>query len=46
VAAGALLVEEAGGIVNDLNEYKINNIDIRAASGVIYDEMLRTLKGF
>ena len=46
VAAGALLVEEAGGIVNDLNEYKINNIDIRAASGVIYDEMLSTLKGF
>ena len=46
VAAGALLVEEAGGIVNDLNEYKINNIDIRAASGVIYDEMLSNLKGF
>ena len=25
---------------------KINNIDIRAASGVIYDEMLSNLKGF
>jgi len=46
VAAGKLMVEEAGGTVNDINEYKINNIDIRAASGVIYDEMLSTLKGF
>ncbi len=40
------MVEEAGGTVNDINEYKINNIDIRAASGVIYDEMLSTLEGF
>ena len=46
VAAGALLVEEAGGIVNDLNQYPINKIDIRAASSVIYDEMLGTLKEF
>src|SRR5210317_1990889 len=45
VAAGTLLVQEAGGIVNDLNKFKINNINIRAASGVIYDEMLSTLKG-
>jgi myo-inositol-1(or 4)-monophosphatase len=46
VAAGKLIVEEAGGIVNNINDYKINNIDIRAASSVIYDEMLITLKGF
>ena len=46
VAAGKLIVEEAGGIVNDINGYKINNIDIRAASSVIYDEMLNTLKEF
>ena len=46
VAAGKLMVEEAGGIVNNINEYKINNIDIKAASGVIYDQMLSTLEGF
>ena len=46
VAAGKLIVEEAGGIVNDINEYKINNIDIRAASSSINEEMLNLLKGF
>ena len=46
VAAGKLIVEEAGGIVNNINEYKINNINIKAASSVIYDEMLSTLDGF
>ena len=46
VAAGALLVEEAGGIVNDLNKFGQNNIDIRASSGAINDKMLKNLKNF
>ena len=46
VAAGALLVEEAGGIVNDLNQYTINNIDIKASSTSINDQMLKSLKNF
>ena len=46
VAAGALMVEEAGGIVNDLNKFNINNINIRASSGVISDKMLEKLKNF
>ena len=46
VAAGKLIVEEAGGIVNNINDYKINNIDVRAASSAIYEEMLGTLKKF
>ena len=46
VAAGKLIVEEAGGIVNNINEYKVNRIDIRAGSSVIYEEMLRNLKKF
>ena len=46
VAAGALLVEEAGGIVNDLNKFNQNNIDIRASSGAINDKMLENLKNF
>ena len=46
VAAGILLVEEAGGIVNNIKDYKNNDINIRAASNVIYDEMLKTLEDF
>ena len=46
VAAGALLVEEAGGIVNDLDKFNHNNIDIRASSSVINDKMLENLKNF
>ena len=46
VAAGALLVEEAGGIVNDLDKFDQNNIDIRASSSAINDKMLENLKNF
>ncbi len=46
VAAGALLVEEAGGIVNNLDKFDQNNIDIRASSGAINDKMLENLKNF
>ena len=46
VAAGALLVEEAGGIVNDLDKFNHNNIDIRASSSAINDKMLENLKNF
>ena len=46
VAAGALLVAEAGGIVNDLDKFDQNNINIRASSGAINDKMLENLKNF
>ena len=46
VAAGALLIEEAGGIVNDLDKFDQNNIDIRASSGAINAKMLENLKNF
>jgi len=46
VASGALLVKEAGGIVNDLIKFNPNNIDIRASSGTINDKMLENLKNF
>ena len=46
VAAGALLVKEAGGIVNELDKFHHNNIDIRASSGAINDKMLKNLKNF
>ncbi|WP_440934864.1 inositol monophosphatase family protein [Candidatus Pelagibacter sp.] len=46
VAAGALLIKEAGGIVNNLDKYNQNNIDIRASSSTINDKMLENLKNF
>ena len=46
VAAGGLMVQEAGGIVNDFDKFEIDNIDIRAASGAINDKMLEKLKNF
>ena len=46
VAAGAILVEEAGGIVNDFYKFDHNNIDIRASSSAINDKMLENLKNF
>ena len=46
VAAGSLMVREAGGIVNDLNKFKANNIDIRASSSTINDKFLEKLKNF
>ena len=46
VAAGALLVEEAGGIVNDLNNFDANNINIRASNSAINDKMLKNLQNF
>ena len=46
VASGALLVAEAGGIVNDLYKFSQNTIDIKASSGAINDKMLEKLKNF
>ena len=46
IAAGVLLVKEAGGAVNKFDHYDINNIDIRASSSSINDKMLKNLKGY
>ena len=46
VAAGGLLVKEAGGIVINLDQFNQNNIDIRASSSTINDKMLDNLKNF
>ena len=46
VAAGALMVEEAGGIVNEINKFDIKNIDIRASSSAINSKMLEKLVNF
>ena len=46
VAAGVLIVKEAGGIVNDISKFNNNNINIRASSSAINDKMLENLKNF
>ena len=40
------MVEEAGGIVNDLSKFSINSINIKASSGSIHDKTLENLKNF
>ena len=46
VAAGSLMVQEACGLVNDLNKFNNNAINIRASSDGINDKMLKELENF
>ena len=46
VAAGIIIIEEAGGKVNNIAEFKINEIDIRAGNPSIYEKMLKKLDNF
>ena len=46
IAAGILIITEAGGTTNDFTKYEHNNIDIRAASSTIYPEMMKKLVNF
>tara|TARA_Y100000816_G_scaffold283104_1_gene259604 strand:+ start:2692 stop:3438 length:747 start_codon:yes stop_codon:yes gene_type:complete len=46
VAAGLIIVKEAGGTINDISIYNEQNIDIRAASNVIYPKMMEKLDNF
>ena len=46
IAAGAIIVEEAGGQVNDISKFKINNINIRASSTNIHSKLLEKLNNF
>ena len=46
IAAGKIIIEEAGGKINNINEFKINKIDIRAGNPNIYEKMLKKLNNF
>jgi len=46
IAAGIVIVQEAGGIINEINLSKNNNIKIRASSSIINEKMLEKLKNF
>ena len=46
IAAGILIVQEAGGFVNDYSKYDDRNINIRAASSSIFNKMMKKLSNF
>ena len=46
IAAGIVIVKESGGIVNQIDLLKNEDIDIRAASIAINEKMLEKLKNF
>ena len=46
IAAGKIIIEEAGGKVNNINNYNTNNIDIRAGNPSIYEKMLKKLSKY
>ena len=46
IAAGKIIIEEAGGKVNDIDEFNINKINIRAGNPSIYDKMLKKINNF
>ena len=46
VAAGKIIIEEAGGKVNNINNFKIDKIDIRAGNPNIYEKMVKKLDNF
>ena len=46
IAAGVLMVQEAGGIVNNFNKLTQNKMNIKASSSAINEKMLENLKNF
>ena len=46
IAAGVLIVNEAGGKVNDINKFEINSINIRASNNNIHNKMIENLNNF
>ena len=46
VAAGEIMVKEAGGIVNDIHKFGVNKIDIKASSAAVNSKMLENLVNF
>ncbi len=46
VAAGILIIEEAGGTSNNIFKYNMHSINIRAASSSIYAKMMEKLTNF
>ncbi len=46
IAAGKIIIEESGGKVNNINNFDISKINIRAGNPNIYEKMLKKLNKF
>jgi myo-inositol-1(or 4)-monophosphatase len=46
IAAGIIILKEAGGLINEINLSQNKNIQIKASSMTINDKMLEKLKNF
>ena len=46
IAAGILIIKEAGGKVSDISKFEDEDIDIRASNSNIYQKMLEKIKNF
>ena len=46
IAAGKIIVEEAGGRVNNIDNFTINKIDIRAGNPNIFEKMVKKIDKF
>tara|TARA_Y100000768_G_C23973203_1_gene681636 strand:+ start:891 stop:1637 length:747 start_codon:yes stop_codon:yes gene_type:complete len=46
IAAGKIIIEEAGGKVNSIKEFENNRINLRAGNSYIYEKMLKKLDKF
>lgn len=46
IAAGLVIVKEAGGEINGLDDASIKNISLRASNGVIHQKMLANITNF
>ena len=46
IASGIIIIQEAGGKINDIKDFHINKINIRAANPNIYEKMLKKLDNF
>ncbi len=46
VAAGLVIIEEAGGLCNEIDFTQLNNLNIRASSEIIFNKMLENISKF
>ena len=46
IAAGILIIEEAGGKVSDISKFGEEDIDLKASNVNIYQKMLEKIKNF
>ena len=46
IAAGIILISEAGGKINDINYSSVEDIKVIASSNSIYEKMLENINNF